>query len=402
MKFGGTSVQDAACLSRAASIVARCRDEMPLVVVSAVAGVTRRLLELGEAAARSETEAIDRELAAIEALHRAILYGIDPRSEHQQTELDAQAVRLSGLVSTIAGAAVYTPAAQDALLSSGERFSSALFVAAATAAGLSATAVDAASVIVTDDRHRHARPDLAETGRRARQLIPPLVEDGYVPVVEGFIGATPAGVPTTMGFEASDLTASLLGASLGAAEVQIWTDVPGMLTTGHPAVAQPRVVPRLSFDEAAELALFGAKVLHPDSIAPARERGIPVRILHSRNPGGAGTWIAEPTDDQGTPRVKSIAVTEDPDDESFETVRAAIGGGDEGAWNWDGRAVVCPVGEGIGSADELAGRIEQLVAEVTAALSLPRRPHAIPMVVPRAKLAAVVRCLHDALVDGDG
>ncbi|MCH7823653.1 MAG: hypothetical protein IH849_02530 [Acidobacteria bacterium] len=146
---------------------------------------------------------------------------------------------------------------------------------------------------------------------------------GSVVVTEGFIGATPAGVPTTMGFEASDLTASLLGAALEATEIQIWTDVPGMLTTGHPAVVDPRIVPRLTFDEAAELALFGAKVLHPDTIAPARERNIPVRILHSSNPDAEGTWIT--SEGSGATGAKSIAVTEELLSESGERLSKALG-----------------------------------------------------------------------------
>jgi aspartate kinase len=393
-KFGGTSVQDAGCLARAASIVARQRADAPLVVVSAVAGVTRRLLGLGEAAASGADAVVARELAAIEALHRGVLHGIDPRPGPEHRALDQVLARVRDIVAGVAATRAYAPPQQDALISCGERLSAVLFGAAAAVVRLPVERVDAASVIITDGRFRHARPDRREIGRRAGDLLRPVLEAGAVPVIEGFIGATPTGEPTTMGFEASDLTASLLGAALSASQIQIWTDVPGMLTTGHPAVEQPLVVPRLSFDEAAELALFGAKVLHPDSIAPARESRIPVRILHSRNPGGEGTWIAAGDSDGGRPRVKSIAVTEDPADESSRGVRAALGR-EQG---WAGRAVVCPVGEGIGSDRLVAEEITRLVGEVTVWLPLPRRPHAVPLVVPVAKVATVVRRLHDVFL----
>jgi aspartate kinase len=399
MKFGGTSLQDAACLARAASIVAQHRAERPLVVVSAVGGVTRRLLQLGEAATERDRVAVERDLAAIEALHRGILHGIDAGSVSSRAPFESVLRRLHDSVTTISEQAAYSPAAQDALLSCGERLSAVLFAAAADAGGLAAERVDAASVVITDARFRHARPIRAEIDRRAPRLLLPLIESGSVPVVEGFIGATEKGETTTMGFEASDLTASLLGAALRVSEVQIWTDVPGMLTTGHPAVAQPLVVSRLSFDEAAELALFGAKVLHPDSIAPARDRGIPVRILHARNPGGDGTWITATEAGEERPRIKAIAVTEDPTDESFDTVRSAIEA-PPGEGGWSGRSVVCPVGTGIGTDDRLVDDVLRRVGEASASLRLPRRSHAIPVVVPRSKLGAVVRRLHDAVVAG--
>jgi aspartate kinase len=410
-KFGGTSVQDAACIQRAVGIVGDRLEQRPLVVVSALAGVTRQLLALGRQAL-DEAAAARRELCAIGNRHLAILGDLDTTpDERRWAEARSKALlaALQGQLDDIAGSGVYDGAAQDGVIAFGERLSTTLFGAAARGAGLAADNVDAAEVVVTDDRFRSARPDRGEIDRRAALRLRPLLEAGRVPVVEGFIGATTAGQTTTMGFEASDLTASLLGAALGAAEVQIWTDVPGMLTTGHPAIAAPRRVPRLSFGEARELALFGAKVLHPDTVEPARERGIPVRILNSRDPAGEGTWITASASASGAAAgaagaaaavaiVKSIAVTEDLAAETAAAVRAALGDGRVGA-AVSGRAVVCLVGEGIGAVPgggaEIAGRIQRALAGMAAEPAAAGTSNdRLPLVMRRELVAEAVARLH--------
>ena len=416
-KFGGTSVQDAECIQRAVGIVGDRLARRPLVVVSALAGVTRQLLALGRQALAAAAAA-RRELGAIGNRHLAILGELDTTpGERRWGEARSKALlaALESRLDGIAGSGVYDGAAQDGVIAFGERLSTTLFGAAARGAGLAADNVDAAEVVVTDDRFRSARPDRGEIDRRAALRLRPLLEAGRVPVVEGFIGATTAGQSTTMGFEASDLTASLLGAALGAEEVQIWTDVPGMLTTGHPAIAAPRRVPRLSFGEARELALFGAKVLHPDTVEPARERGIPVRILHSRDPAGEGTWITARGAAAGAggaagaaaavATVKSIAVTEDLAAATAAAVRAALGDGHVGA-AVSGRAVVCLVGEGIGAVrgggEEIAGRIRRALAGMAAE---PARAGTsndrLPLVMPRELVAEAVARLHREFF-GDG
>jgi aspartate kinase len=418
-KFGGTSVQDAACIQRAVGIVGDRLEQRPLVVVSALAGVTRQLLALGRQAL-AEAAAARRELGAIGNRHLAILGELDTTpGERRWAEARSKALlaALQEQLDEIAGSGVYDGAAQDGVIAFGERLSTTLFGAAARGAGLAADNVDAAEVVVTDDRFRSARPDRGEIGRRAALRLRPLLEAGRVPVVEGFIGATTAGQTTTMGFEASDLTASLLGAALGAAEVQIWTDVPGMLTTGHPAIAAPRRVPRLSFGEARELALFGAKVLHPDTVEPAREHGIPVRILNSRDPAGEGTWITASASGMaavaasasraaavaaGTAvavaSVKSIAVTEDLAAETAAAVRAALGDGRVGAAA-RGRAVVCLVGEGIGAVpgggEEIVGRIRRALAGMAAEPAAAGTSNdRLPLVMRRELVAEAVARLH--------
>ena len=212
--------------------------------------MTRRLLAFGRLAAAGEGFAAGDELGAIRALDHEILDGLGSGASvgGAHDALETHLADLSRVIDTISAAADYPPRSQDAVISFGEPLSTTLFTAAARAAGLAAAPVAAASLIVTDDRFLRARPDRVQIESLAPSRITHHLQAGSVVIAEGFIGATSEGVPTTMGFEASDLTASLLGAALEATEIQIWTDVPGMLTTAHPAVADPRVVPRLSVD----------------------------------------------------------------------------------------------------------------------------------------------------------
>ena len=396
MKFGGTSVQDAGCLERAASIVARQVDSQPLVVVSAVGRMTRRLLASGRLAAAGEGVAAGDELGAIRALHHEILDGLGSGASvgGAHDALDTHLADLSRVIDRISAAADYPPRSQDAVISFGERLSTTLFTAAARAAGLAAAPVDAASLIVTDDRFRRARPDRVQIESLAPSRITHHLQAGSVVITEGFIGATSEGVPTTMGFEASDLTASLLGAALEATEIQIWTDVPGMLTTAHPAVADPRVVPRLTFDEAAELALFGAKVLHPDTVAPAQEHDIPVRILPSSNPDAEGSRIT--SEGGGESGVKAIAVTKDVGSGGGAGVLRALELDAPAAWA--GQSIVCLVGKDIGADDALRAHIGRVLGGISARRLSVDRPHAIPILVPMGDVAESVARLHAEIV----
>jgi aspartate kinase len=174
----------------------------------------------------------------------------------------------------------------------GELLSSHLVAAALAHAGVPAQWVDARRAIVTNDDHTCAVPLTRETTAALRDAVVPLIDAGHVPVLGGFVGATPAGHTTTLGRGGGDYSGALVGAGVEAAEIQIWTDVDGMLTADPRVIANPRLVPQLSFAEAAELAYFGAKVLHPSTIRPAVERDIPVRILNSRKPEGSGTLIS--------------------------------------------------------------------------------------------------------------
>jgi aspartate kinase len=199
-----------------------------------------------------------------------------------------------------------TPRALDVVAGAGERLSQALFAVAAREAGLECAMIDSRDVIVTDDQFGRARPDTAAIAARAAERVAPHLGPGRTVVMQGFVGATPEGVPTTLGRGGSDYSASLLGAALGAEEIQIWTDVDGMLTADSRVVPDCLKIRELSFAEAAELAYFGARVLHPSTIEPAMSHHIPVRILNSRHPERSGTTIRHDSSRAGVP-VKSIA-----------------------------------------------------------------------------------------------
>src|SRR5262249_5700673 len=193
-----------------------------------------------------------------------------------------------------------SPRTLDAVASIGELLSSRLIAAALEEAGLPATWVEARRTIVTDDDHTRAAPLMRETATALRTLVAPLVDQGRVPVLGGFIGATRDGITTTLGRGGSDYSGAIVGAGIDAREIQIWTDVDGMLTADPRIVPNPQLVPQLSFAEASELAYFGAKVLHPSTILPAVSKNIPVRILNSKRPDAQGTLItADPPDAPG-------------------------------------------------------------------------------------------------------
>jgi aspartate kinase len=294
MKFGGTSVADAPAIAHVVGIVERAKASSgapPVVVVSAMSGVTDALLALAVSAERRlEPD------AAVEALwqrHLATLRELVP-PERARGVRQALAVHRDELDALLRSAAILRgapPAARDAIAAMGELMNSRIVAAALDAAGVPASWVDARDVVVTEPRHGAAPPLAAETAAAAARAIRPVLADGRVPVVGGFVGATIEGVTTTLGRGGSDFSASIVGAALEASEIQIWTDVDGMLTADPRVVEAARIVPQLSFDEASELAYFGAKVLHPSTILPAVTRGIPVRILNTRRADAAGTLI---------------------------------------------------------------------------------------------------------------
>ena len=293
MKFGGTSVKDAEAVARLARIVARERRPR-LVVVSALSGVTDALLDAARLAEAGDGTGA-RE--AVRALHRrheemAAVVRATERRASLLAAIDALFDELTAIVHALAVVEEVSPRSSDAIVAFGELASSRIVAAALEDAGLPARWLDARSLLVTDAQHGAAIPDRAATGERLRSTVGPLLAEGVLPVAGGFVGATPAGITTTLGRGGSDYSAALFGAGLEADEIQIWTDVDGMLTADPRLVAGPRVVPRLSFDEASELAYFGAKVLHPSTILPAVALGIPVRILNSHRPDAPGTLVA--------------------------------------------------------------------------------------------------------------
>jgi aspartate kinase len=300
MKFGGTSVADADAIARVVGIVKGARASSglpPVVIVSAMSGVTDRLLELTEAAELRRDAHVLNGVAELSRRHFEALERLLPPEAAGDvlTEIAAQLDDLRALLKATAILRAASPSAHDAIVCTGELMNSRIMAAALEHAGVATAWVDARRTIVTDGAHTAAAPLAPETRDAVAREIVPRVADGRVPVLGGFVGATIHGVTTTLGRGGSDYSAAIIGAALDAREIQIWTDVDGMLTADPRVVAKPHVVPHLSFGEASELAYFGAKVLHPSTILPAVAKDIPVRILNSRRPEAAGTIItAEP------------------------------------------------------------------------------------------------------------
>ncbi|MBI3049826.1 MAG: lysine-sensitive aspartokinase 3 [Acidobacteria bacterium] len=302
-KFGGTSVADPDAVRRLIEIARapRARDGRgPVVVVSALSGVTDTLLAIAAEAGAARADQALAHVGRLRERHLAMARALagDGALAALTSQIDAQFDELTAVVCALAVLREVSLRTLDVIAAMGELLSSRIVAAALVHAGLPAEWVDARRAIVTNDDHTRAAPLMRETTAALRALVVPLVADGRVPVLGGFIGATAEGHTTTLGRGGSDYSGAIVGAGIDAGEIQIWTDVDGMLTADPRIIPQPRLVPRLSFAEAAELAYFGAKVLHPSTIHPAVERNIPVRILNSRKPGGAGTLItAEPNPD---------------------------------------------------------------------------------------------------------
>lgn len=295
VKFGGTSVADAAAIRRAAAIVASRAQRRPIVVVSALAGTTNELIKLAEQSARGQLIGALRSVEGLRDRHleeAESLLGTGEVATDVCSEVSALIDELASLAEALATLGDVTPRSLDAIASYGEQLSSIVCAAAFVKAGLPVDHIDARQVMITDETFTRAEPRLEALGEAARRILLPIVRTERIPVLGGFIGATEGrGVTTTLGRGGSDYTASLIGAALHADAIEIWTDVDGMLTADPRVVKGARLIERIGFDEASELASFGAKVLHPNTIAPAVRLGIPVLVLNSRRPDGTGTVI---------------------------------------------------------------------------------------------------------------
>jgi aspartate kinase len=294
MKFGGTSVEDIAAIRRLIAIVQSGLDAKPVIVVSALAGVTDQLLEAGNAAAKGHLGSALATVRDIYVRHERLADSLVEGSAYGalDQELRGEFRVLESLLLKLEASRELDLRSQDHLLGFGECFSSSLVKEALRQAGVNAGHVDARSCIVTDACHGHANPVWFETEQRLRDIVSPLLERGRVPVLGGLFESTCVGVPTTLGRGGSDFSAAIVGAALCASRVEIWTDVDGIMTTDPKLCSDARVIRKMSFEEATELAHFGAKVLHPATLAPAMRENIPVYVLNSRRPEGEGTEIA--------------------------------------------------------------------------------------------------------------
>jgi aspartate kinase len=311
MKFGGTSVEGATAIQNVARIVAERQALRPVVVVSAMAGFTDALLAsvqqalAGDASGAASTleNHFDRHLRVIDAL-------LSKETSRIRLLLGQSRDEIAELLKAMAARDDHDrqqrKSLTDAVASHGERLSAAMLAAVLVENKVSSTDVDARLCIITDNDFGSAAPLFDETFRRTRAQLQPLLESSCVPVLGGFIGSTMTGETTTLGRGGSDYTAAIIGAALSSEEIQIWTDVPGVLTADPRMTPKARTVPKLSFEEAAELAYFGAKVLHPKTLQPAIERNIPVRICNSRAQESGSTLVVAETE-KSPQTVKAIA-----------------------------------------------------------------------------------------------
>jgi aspartate kinase len=292
MKFGGSSVESAVAIERVAGIVKKRLDRHPVVVVSAMGKTTNKLLAIAAAAIEGKRDEFIRQLHDLRDYHSREARQVVPLEGRAGLDrfLDEHFQELTELVKGLAVLGELTPRSVDAISSYGERLSSYVVTQAFRHYGMPALHLDSRDVIVTDKRHTQAAPDFPETYKRLAATVPPAAENAVV-VMGGFIASSHDGVTTTLGRGGSDFTASIVGAGIAAEEIQIWTDVDGMLTCDPTILRGGHRVKTISFAEAAELAYFGAKVLHPATVVPAIEKDIPVLILNSRRPDVPGTRI---------------------------------------------------------------------------------------------------------------
>ena len=285
MKFGGTSVESAAAIERVAGIVAARLDRKPLVVVSAMGKTTNKLLAVADLAAAGKLAEARTRIGELREFHEyegAAATSLEDRAALEEV-IEENFHGILDCVQQISHEHAVTPALWDEITSFGERLSSAIVALAFRRHGIKTQHLDARRVIITDGRHTQALPLYHRAYAKLEKTVPPMLRDNVV-VMGGFIGSTAEGVTTTLGRGGSDFSASIAGAGIGAEEIQIWTDVDGMLSADPRILDGGYLIRVISFAEAAELAYFGAKVLHPATVLPAMEKDIPVRVLNSRRP----------------------------------------------------------------------------------------------------------------------
>jgi len=313
MKFGGTSTRDAEAIGNVVRIVKDRLDRKPVVVISAIAQATNMLEQAGRLAGEGKSgEARDTLLKLFERHYEITDTLIKDRQRHRDLRnvIGASLRELEELMRGVVILRELTARALATICSYGELLSSHVVAVALEEYGVPSQWLDTKDFMVTDDKHNSASPAMDMIMARLPEIVAPLMERGVVPVTQGFIGVTRSGHRTTMGRESSDYSASIIGSVLDVEDVQIWTDVDGILTADPRIVASPRKVRSLSFEEAFDLSYFGAKVLHPKTVLPALERNIPIHVYNSRRANLSGTLITakNPSD---APCVKSVAYKRD-------------------------------------------------------------------------------------------
>lgn len=287
MKFGGSSVGKPEAIAQVADIVASYEKERPVVIVSALQGVTDSLLSMARRASQGDISTLEAELAALEKRH------LDATTSESSSAVKALIIDLGHALRGVAFLRELSGRSLDLIVSFGERLSAPIVAAALRQRGLQAVAIDARDLIQTDDHFTSAEVDFPATDAKVIKALPPIVGRGVVPVITGFIAATAEGVTTTLGRGGSDYSATIIAGGIGASEIWIWKEVDGVMTADPNAVPGASLLAEISYDEAAEMSYFGAKVLHPKSMIPAIVHRIPVRLRNTFRPDAPGTVIGE-------------------------------------------------------------------------------------------------------------
>jgi bifunctional aspartokinase / homoserine dehydrogenase 1 len=380
MKFGGTSVGDAACIEQVTGIIRNASlDSDVVVVVSAMSGVTNKLVAAASQSEAGNYEPVAAILRELREQHdtaaKALIHSDTERSRiaRKMEELFQAGERLCQgtiLLSEL------TPRTRDSISSLGERLSVLLVAAALAERGVPSVAIEATELVVTDACHGGADPCMEPTRERCEARLRPLVQQGIVPVVTGFIGATADGILTTLGRGGSDYSATILGAVLEADEVIIWTDVEGLQTADPRMVPEARTIPHISYREAAELAYFGAKVLHPKTLRAVMQCGIPLWIRNTFAPERLGTKITP----AGPPRaagMKALTATSDV-------------------------AMITVGGPGLSGVPDVLGRIFRTTAAVRAdvlLISQASSQNDLCLIIPTAAAKSALQALHREFAD---
>ncbi|MCS6827927.1 MAG: aspartate kinase [Caldilinea sp.] len=383
MKFGGTSVGSADAFAQVAQIVKEAvaresKRERPgvVVVTSAMSGVTNMLIEAAQRAERGDVSFYQAQQDSLLLKHQVVAGRlIEDGSERAALArvFEERLAEFDRLCGSIAVLGELTARGLDVVSGLGERMAAPLLAAVLRAHGLRAEAIDATELIVTDNAFGGAAPIASLTEARCRERLLPLVEIGVVPVVTGFIGATAQGVPTTLGRGGSDYSAAIIGAALDVDEIQIWTDVNGVMTADPRIVPNARSIRQLSYEEVAELAYYGAKVLHPKTVLPAVEKKIPVRVLNTFEPTYPGTLIVEKVQAEARGTVKAITAIR-------------------------GMNLITIAGRGMMGVPGIAARTFSAVARVGAnvlMISQSSSEQSICFVVPEASAEPVIAALHE-------
>lgn len=295
MKFGGTSVQNEEAINRVISIVSGRLREKPVVVVSALAKVTRLLVQIAESAENGNVDSVRDDLAALRKRHHEVCNALLTGDLLEETidKVDEFCKGLSLFVEGVCQIGELSPRSRARIISTGELLSSTVVSAAMNARGIKCHWVDARRLIITDDNHLSAKPDFDTTTANVRRIVPREFKGADVVITQGFISSTSEGAPSVLGFEGSDYSAAIFAMALDADKVEIWTDVDGIRTADPRVVESTSKITRVSYEEAAEMSHLGARVLHPMTMGPARRKNIPIMVLNTMNPEGEGSVVAK-------------------------------------------------------------------------------------------------------------